>query len=48
MDRIVATLPNVVKRYLVPLETFNHNDFVHGKNAANLLYEAVIEEIMKY
>jgi lysosomal acid lipase/cholesteryl ester hydrolase len=48
IDRIVETLPNVVKRYLVPLETFNHNDFVHGKNAANLLYEAVIEEIMKY
>ncbi|XP_008192577.2 lipase 3 [Tribolium castaneum] len=48
IERVVKTLPNVVKSYHVPLESFNHNDFMHGRNAPELLYRAIIEEISKY
>ncbi|XP_044254320.1 lipase 3-like [Tribolium madens] len=48
IERVVKALPNVVKSYHVPMESFNHNDFIYGQDAPELLYKAVIEEILKY
>ncbi|XP_063913833.1 lipase 1-like [Zophobas morio] len=48
MDRLEKTLPNVVKSYKVPLEKFNHGDFLFAKDVVGLLYNSVIDEISKY
>ncbi|KAJ3656552.1 hypothetical protein Zmor_015623 [Zophobas morio] len=48
IDRLIQSLPNVVKSYKVPLEKFSHSDFLYAKNVANLLYNIVIDDISKY
>ncbi|XP_063913746.1 lipase 1-like [Zophobas morio] len=48
MDRVLKTVPNVVKSYKVPLEDFNHLDFLYAKHVGDLLFNVLLDDLSKY
>ena len=48
MDRVLKTVPNVVRNYKVPLDDFNHLDFLYAEHVVDLLYKVVIDDLSKY
>lgn len=45
VHRLLQTLPNVVKSYLVPHKEFNHIDFLWGTDTPILLYHELLQTI---
>ncbi|RZB77476.1 Abhydro lipase domain containing protein, partial [Asbolus verrucosus] len=45
---IISKLPNVVNDYLVPLDLFNHIDFIFAKDVVDLLYNELMAVMQKY
>ncbi|KAJ3656556.1 hypothetical protein Zmor_015626 [Zophobas morio] len=48
MDRVLETVPNVVRNYKVPLDDFNHLDFLYAEHVVDLLYKVVVDDLSKY
>uniref|UniRef100_A0A182FR21 Uncharacterized protein n=2 Tax=Anopheles albimanus TaxID=7167 RepID=A0A182FR21_ANOAL len=48
VELLYRELPNVVKRYLVPLPAFNHLDFVWAINVRPLLYNELLADLRAY
>uniref|UniRef100_A0A182UBJ7 Uncharacterized protein n=1 Tax=Anopheles melas TaxID=34690 RepID=A0A182UBJ7_9DIPT len=48
VELLYRELPNVVKRYLVPLPAFNHLDFVWAINVRALLYNELLADLRAY
>uniref|UniRef100_A0A182P818 Potential DNA-binding domain-containing protein n=1 Tax=Anopheles epiroticus TaxID=199890 RepID=A0A182P818_9DIPT len=48
VELLYRELPNVVKRYLVPLPAFNHLDFVWAINVRSLLYNELLADLRAY
>lgn len=48
MDRLCNELPNLVERYLVPFEQFNHLDFIYAIDAIDMVYNEVSILMQKY
>uniref|UniRef100_A0A182TAR7 Lipase n=1 Tax=Anopheles maculatus TaxID=74869 RepID=A0A182TAR7_9DIPT len=48
VELLYRELPNVVKRYLVPLPAFNHLDFVWAINVRSLLYNELLADLKAY
>jgi hypothetical protein len=48
VHKICRDLPNVIRKYRVPLSTFNHLDFIWGKDANSLVYADVITFLKKH
>lgn len=42
VQRLLANLPNVTEKYLVPHKNFNHIDFMWGIDAPTLIYKRLI------
>ncbi|XP_062707252.1 lipase 3-like [Aedes albopictus] len=45
---LASQLPNVHKRYLVPMHEFNHMDFVWAINVRSLLYNELLADLRAY
>lgn len=45
---LASQLPNVRKRYLVPMHEFNHMDFVWAINVRSLLYNELLADLRAY
>lgn len=45
VDKLTKTLPNVVTKLKVPIEGWQHNDFVYGIDAPKLVYEIIIDNL---
>jgi hypothetical protein len=48
VNKVFSALPNVIGNFRVPLKTFNHLDFMWGKDARSLLYMDVMNIMKKY
>lgn len=48
VERLSKNLTNLIDLYKVPLDTFNHVDFIWGKDAPTLVYKPLIKVIKKY
>ncbi|XP_019872675.1 lipase 3 isoform X2 [Aethina tumida] len=47
VEHLAALLPNVVLKYLVPLQSFNHLDFILAKDIVPLVYSKMFELMKK-
>ena len=47
-ERLLDELPNVVTRFMVDYDDWNHSDFLSGKDAHTLVYPYVLELMKKY
>lgn len=46
VDRLLQNLPKATtKSYKIPMEKFNHVDFMWAKDAPKLVYEPLLKEI---
>lgn len=48
VQRLYSQLPNGQELYNVPLQTFNHLDFLFGINATNLVYDRIRQILASY
>ncbi|CAH1105282.1 unnamed protein product [Psylliodes chrysocephalus] len=48
VQRLYSQLPNGQELYNVPLQTFNHLDFLFGINATNLVYDRIKQILASY
>lgn len=48
VQRLAKQLPNLVENHLIEMNLFNHMDFLIAKDAKQLLYDTVIDNIEKY
>ncbi|KAK9720509.1 alpha/beta-hydrolase lipase region [Popillia japonica] len=48
VQRLVSQLPKNIGTYEVPLKSFNHVDFLWGKDAKKLVYEPLLKFLQKY
>lgn len=48
VERLAKKLTNLVGMYKVPLDVFNHIDFIFGKDAYNLVYEPIIKVMRNF
>ena len=46
--RLTTVLPNLVSDYLVPLDAFNHLDYLWGIDADTLLYDEILLNLEKF
>ena len=42
VQKMISEMPNVPHSYQVAAEGWNHNDFVYGKSAPELVYDVMI------
>lgn len=43
VERLWKELPNVIKKYMVPHDRFNHADFVWGLDAPRIVYDELLK-----
>jgi hypothetical protein len=48
MELLAEKVPNLVRKYHVPLETFNHLDYLWAIDVDKLVYNNVIELLENY
>ncbi|XP_021937203.1 lipase 1-like isoform X2 [Zootermopsis nevadensis] len=48
VNKVYNALPNVIGKFRVPLKTFNHLDFMWGKDAKTLVFKDVLTIMKKY
>ncbi|XP_069681265.1 lipase 3-like [Periplaneta americana] len=48
VEALASKLPNLVDKYNIPFDKFNHLDFLWAMNASTLVYERVIELFRNY
>lgn len=48
VDRLARELPTAIGKYRVPLPQFNHLDFVFAINAKELVYDRVLNIMMRF
>ncbi|XP_023720755.1 lipase 3 isoform X2 [Cryptotermes secundus] len=48
VNKVFSALSNVIGNFRVPLKTFNHLDFMWGKDANSLVYEDVVNIMKRY
>ena len=48
MKQTISEVSNVAGEYLVPLDAFNHYDFLFAKDVVELLYNEVVATIKKF
>lgn len=46
--RLSKNITSLVGMYEVPLDSFNHVDFIWGKDAPTLVYKQLVQVIKKY
>lgn len=46
--RLAQNLTNLIGTYKVPLESFNHVDFIWGKDAPTLVYKPLLKVLRNY
>ncbi|XP_067622835.1 lipase 3-like isoform X2 [Eurosta solidaginis] len=47
VDRLARELPNVIDKYLVPMEKFNHLDFLWAIDVKSLVYNRLVRNIRR-
>ncbi|ALC45110.1 [Drosophila busckii] len=48
VDTLVAKMPQLIEDHRVPLQSFNHLDFIVAKNMKELINDLVVERMNKY
>lgn len=48
MDRLSRNITKLVGEYKVPVEQFNHVDFIFGMDAPNVVYKPMIQVLQKF
>jgi lysosomal acid lipase/cholesteryl ester hydrolase len=48
VEKVSRALPNVIGSFRVPLETFNHLDFMWGKDARSLVYRDAVSIMERF
>jgi len=48
VNKVFNALPKVIGKFRVPLKTFNHLDFMWGKDANSLVFRDVITIMKNY
>ncbi|GAB0100094.1 Lipase [Sergentomyia squamirostris] len=48
VEKLASVLPNVYQRHLIPMDDFNHFDYVIATDVKDLLYNMVIDLINKF
>ena len=48
VERLISEMPNVPHSYLVDCPGWNHNDFVYGVDAPELVYDILVGHMQEF